>query len=118
MQEEGVEILFGTDAPQVFSVPGFSIHLEIAEMEAAGLTPEEILASATRAVGAYFKDKDQFGVIAPGMRADLVLLNGNPLDDLANLENPAGVMARGRWLSREAIDAELAEIAARAQAGN
>lgn len=113
MQEEGVEILFGTDAPQVFSVPGFSIHLEAEEMRAAGLSPQEILMSATANVGAYFKDKDTFGVIAPGARADLVLLNGDPLSDLSNLKSPAGVMVRGRWLSREMIDAELAAIAER-----
>ena len=113
LQEEGVEILFGTDAPQVFSVPGFSVHLEAAEMRAAGLTPEEILMSATANVGAYFTDKDMFGVIAPGARADLVLLNGDPLSDIDNLRTPAGVMVRGRWLSREEIDAELAAIAER-----
>ena len=113
LQEEGVEILFGTDAPQVFSVPGFSIHLEAEEMRAAGLTPEEILLSATANVGAYFKDKDSFGVITPGARADLVLLNGNPLSNLDNLRTPAGVMVRGRWLSREEIDAELKAIAER-----
>lgn len=113
LQDEGVEILFGTDAPQVFSVPGFSVHLEAAEMRAAGLTPEEILMSATANVGAYFKDKDAFGTIAPGARADLVLLNGNPLSDLNNLKHPAGVMVRGRWLSRAAIDTELTAIAER-----
>jgi len=115
MQAEGVEILFGTDAPQVFSVPGFSIHHEIAEMAAAGLSPEAILISATANVGAYFDDKDAFGVIAPNMRADLVLLDGNPLDDLENLKDPAGVMVRGRWIDRAEIDERLAEIEARAK---
>ncbi len=113
LQNEGVEILFGTDAPQLFSVPGFSVHREIDEMEAAGLAPMEILVSGTSAVGAYFADKDQFGTVAAGMRADLILLDANPLDDLDAMQNPAGVMVRGRWLSRDDLDRGLAEIAAR-----
>lgn len=113
LQDQGVEILFGTDAPQLFSVPGFSIHREIDEMEAAGLAPIDILASGTSAVGEYFADKDQFGTVAAGMRADLILLDENPLDDLNTMQNPAGVMVRGRWLSRGDIDQGLADIAAR-----
>jgi hypothetical protein len=115
LQEEGVEILFGTDAPQLFSVPGFSIHHEIDAMEAAGLKNIDILRSGTSAIGAYFKDVDQFGTIAPNMRADLILLESNPLDDLDNLKSPAGVMVRGTWLSRPEIEAELAAIEARAR---
>lgn len=114
LHEEGVELLFGTDAPQVFSVPGFSIHREIEEMEAAGLSEADILISATSAIGTYFADKDTFGVIAPGARADLVLLEANPMEDLSALKDPAGVMYRGNWLSREAIQQELAAIAERA----
>ncbi|GAB4522195.1 MAG: amidohydrolase family protein [Parvularculaceae bacterium] len=115
MADEGVEILFGTDAPQIFSVPGFSIHHEIAEMRAAGLTPAQILHSATGAVGAYFADKDRFGAIEPGHRADFLLTAGNPLEDLEALREPDGVMLRGRWLDREEIDRRLAEVAARAR---
>ena len=113
LQDAGVEVLFGTDAPQLFSVPGFSIHREIEEMAAAGLAPIEILASGTLAVGAYFADKDAFGTVAVGMRADLILLNANPLDDLSAMQHPAGVMVRGRWLSREDLDRGLAKIADR-----
>ncbi len=115
LHEEGVEVLFGTDAPQVFSVPGFSIHLEIEEMKASGLSNADILTSATSAIGAHFADEDTFGVIAPGARADLVLLDGNPMEDLAALKEPAGVMYRGNWLSREMIEQELSEIAERAR---
>ena len=114
MADEGVEILFGTDAPQRFSVPGFSIRHEIQEMSAAGLSNEQILFSATAAVGAYFEDKDQFGHIAEGMRADMILTARNPMTDLSALNRPDGVMVRGRWLSRAFIDQELEAIAARA----
>src|SRR5690606_27769961 len=79
LADGGVRILFGTDAPQVFSVPGFSIHREMKAMADAGLSNYTILASATRNVGEYYKDVDTFGQVAPGHRADLVLLAGNPL---------------------------------------
>lgn len=115
LQEEGVEILFGTDAPQLFSVPGFSIHHEIEEMMAAGMTEDQILKSATFSIGKYFEDKDTFGTIAPGMRADLILLDDNPLNDVNILKSPSGVMVRGQWISRKEIDRELAAIEARAK---
>ena len=115
MAEEGVEILFGTDAPQRFSVPGFSIKHEIDEMRAAGLSNEDILKSATLVVGEYFSNKDQFGQIKDGQRADMILTDANPLEDLSALENPQGVMVRGIWLSRETIDQELKAIEARAR---
>ncbi len=112
MQQEGVRILFGTDAPQLYSVPGFSIHHETKRMTDAGLTPYEILVSATRNVGDYFSDQDDFGTVAIGKRADLVLLAGNPLADIANLTAVEGVVLRGRWLPGAEIDARLARIEA------
>ncbi len=115
LAEEGVEILFGTDAPQLWSVPGFSIHHEIEAMQAAGLTPEQILVSGTSAVGAYFETFDAFGTVSPNGRADLILLNENPLENLDALKSPAGVMVRGQWISKGEIDQKLREIAVRTQ---
>ena len=111
MQEEGVGILMGTDAPQQFSVPGFSLHREMALMVDAGMTPHEVLTSGTLNVGRYFADKDQFGTIAAGQRADLILLDANPLTDIGNVAKSAGVMVRGRWLPKAEIDRRLEEIA-------
>ena len=108
----GARILMGTDAPQQFSVPGFSLHRELRHMSRAGMSPFAILASGTRSVGEYFRAQDSFGTVAPGQRADLVLLQANPLADVANVSRIAGVMARGRWLPREEIDAGLERIAA------
>ncbi len=113
MSDTGVGILFGTDAPQMFSVPGFSLHRETRIMLDAGLTPYQILRSATRNVGEYFSDKDAFGTVSVGNRADLVLLKANPLADIADLSRISGVMVRGRWLSRSDIDRKLTEIARR-----
>lgn len=112
LHEGGVQILMGTDAPQQFSVPGFSIHHELRKMAESGMTPYEILVTGTRNVGRYFEASDRFGVIAPGNRADMLLLQANPLQDLRNLERRSGVMVRGRWLPESEIRAGLARIAA------
>ncbi|WP_419950686.1 amidohydrolase family protein [Candidatus Palauibacter sp.] len=112
MNEAGVGILMGTDSPQMFSVPGFSIHRELEAMAEAGMTPYEILVSGTRAVGDYFQRYDSFGTVAAGRRADLILTNSNPLDDVANIADRAGVMVRGVWKSEEEIQQGLAAIAA------
>ncbi|GAB5410556.1 MAG: amidohydrolase family protein [Balneolaceae bacterium] len=110
MNTAGVLILMGTDAPQLFSVPGFSIHRELPKMVAAGMRPYEIIESGTKNVGLYFQDKDDFGTIEEGKRADLILVDSNPLDDVTNIQNHSGVMVRGKWLSKEMIDKKLAEI--------
>ena len=112
MNEAGVGILMGTDSPQMFSVPGFSIHRELAAMAEAGMSPYEILVSGTRNVGDYFQRYDSFGTVAAGRRADLILTNSNPLDDVANIADRAGVMVRGAWKSEAEIQEGLAAIAA------
>ncbi len=113
LADGGVGILFGTDSPQQFSVPGFSIYREIERMEEAGLTPYQILRSATYNVGQYFQRHDSFGVVAIGHRADLILLEENPLEDLDHLRRRVGVMVRGRWLPASELQEKLDEIAAR-----
>ena len=111
LHQGGVKILMGTDAPQQFSVPGFSLHRELLRMREAGMSPYEILKSGTVNVGQYFAKQDRFGTIAPGQRADLVLLHASPLANIANVEKIEGVMVRGRWLSRAALDEGLEKIA-------
>jgi imidazolonepropionase-like amidohydrolase len=112
LADGGVRILFGTDAPQIFSVPGFSVHRELKAMAAAGMSNYEILRSATRNVGEYLGTTDRFGIVAPGHRADLLLLNGDPLTDLGFVGSRAGVMLRGRWFSEPEIQARLEKIVA------
>lgn len=106
-------LLLGSDAPQVFNVPGFSLHHELASMVASGLSPYEAIRTGTVHPAAFFGAEDEFGRIAPGLSADFVLVDGNPLEDVGALREPAGVMVRGVWLDREALDARLAEIAER-----
>jgi hypothetical protein len=111
LYDGGVPVIFGTDAPQQFSVPGFSVHRETASMLEAGLTPYQIILTATRNAGEYYKDKARFGTVAAGQRADLVLVNGDPLKDVANVARRSGVMVRGRWLGEDEIQRRLAAIA-------
>ena len=111
LSDGGAGILLGTDSPQIFSVPGFSIHREMKAMADAGMSAWEILLSGTRNVGEYFQGRDSFGTVAVGRRADLLLLNANPLSDVANVADRAGVMFRGRWLPEEEIRRRLEEIA-------
>jgi len=113
MNNGGAQILMGTDSPQMFSVPGFSLHREVRAMAGAGMTPFEIVSSGSRAVGQYFAKSDLFGLVAPGHRADLVLYDENPLEDVEHLARVEGVMVRGRWLSEETIEAGLEAIEAR-----
>ena len=110
MNEHDVNILMGTDAPQLFSVPGFSIHRELEEMVAAEMSPYEIIKSGTYNVGQYFSNEDDFGTIAEGQRADLILVNENPLEDVGHIRNHSGVMVQGKWLSKEEIDKQLEKI--------
>ena len=112
LHQGGVRVLMGTDAPQQFSVPGFSIYRELHKMAESEMTPYEILATGTRNVGEYFKSSDKFGLVAGGHRADLLLLDANPLRDLGALQRRSGVMVRGRWLPESEITAELNRIAA------
>jgi len=111
LSDGGVEILLGSDAPQFYSVPGFSVHREMAVMVEAGMTPYQTLFTGTGAAAAYFADKDLAGVIAPGARADLLLVSGNPIDDIAQAAAIEGIMLRGQWIEKATIDARLQDIA-------
>jgi imidazolonepropionase-like amidohydrolase len=113
LRDAGAGLLLGSDAPQVFNVPGFSIHHELAMMVAAGLTPYEALRSGTINPAVFFGAEDEYGRVAAGLVADLLLVDDNPLDGLATVARPAGVMVRGRWLDRAELDDGLAAIAAR-----
>ena len=111
MQDGGVGLLLGSDAPQVFNVPGFSAQHELEMYVAAGLTNYQALVTATTNPAAFFKVEGEYGVVAPGASADLILLKGNPLEDITNLRMKEGVMVKGEWLPKEMIDQRLAEIA-------
>ena len=112
LSEGGVGILLGTDSPQIYSVPGFSIHREMRVMVESGLTPYQVLASGTRRVAEYLGTTATTGTVAVGKRADLILVNGNPLKDVANVARRAGVVVNGQWLPESQIQERLHEISA------
>ncbi len=110
LHEAGVPIIMSSDSPQVFNVPGFSIHNEIKSMQEAGLSAAEILKSGSSNVALYFEKVGEFGEIKQGASADFVLVSGNPLEDLNNLKSVEGVMLRGEWIPKEKLTEELARI--------
>jgi hypothetical protein len=109
MADGGVELVAGTDAPGVpGTMPGFSLHDDLDELEASGLTRFQAMSTATRAPGTLIrrtKGGEPFGVVAPGYRADLILSAGNPLASLATLRTPVGVMVQGQWRDATALKA-------------
>ena len=108
-QQNGVDLLLGSDAPQVFNVPGFSIHHEMKYMVDAGLTPYQTLRTGTVNIAAYLNKPDS-GVIKTGNVSDLVLLNGNPLTDINQTRNIEGVMMGTNYLSKDYIQKELKKL--------
>jgi imidazolonepropionase-like amidohydrolase len=108
-QHYDVGLLLGCDAPQVFNVPGFSTHHELQYLVTAGLTPYQALRTGTVNVGKYL-NMDKSGTIAVGSIADLVLVGGNPLVDIAQTNKIEGVMLEGRWLSKAYIENGLKNL--------
>lgn len=117
LHDEGAGLLLGSDAPQVWNVPGISAHQELHAIVAAGLTPYEALETGTRNVATYFGVLDRAGTVETGKWADLILIDANPLVTIENTRRLAGVMIRGRWLPRDELDDRLAAIAARYERG-
>jgi imidazolonepropionase-like amidohydrolase len=107
MNAAGVRMLAGTDsaAPNVF--PGFALHESIADLVEAGLTPMKALQAATSAPAEFLDLSAQQGTITPGKRADLLLLDANPLDDIHNTQKIRAVIVNGKLLDRAALDAIL-----------
>ena len=108
--DAGVPFALGSDAPQWWNVPGFSAHRELKSLVAAGFTPFQALQSGTINPARYFGTSSSTGTVARGMRADLVLLDANPLQDIANTTRIAGVMINGRWMGRAELDERLAKL--------
>jgi len=109
--KNGVGLLLGCDAPQVFNVPGFSTHHELAYLVDAGLTPYEALKTGTVNVAGFMKRNDM-GTIKKGNVSDLVLLSDNPLTNIRNSQKIEGVMLGKLWLSKEYIEKSLSIIKA------
>ena len=109
LRDAGARILLGTDK----IVPGFSLHGELHYLVKAGLTPYEAIRAGTYDAADFLHALEDFGTIAVGRRADLILVEANPLRDVANIARRAGVMVRGRWLPQAELQTMLEEMGAR-----
>jgi len=108
LQDAGVRLLVGTDTPAPCLVPGFSVRLELEDLVEAGLTPYQALRAATANAGEFLGIPS--GTIAPGQRADLLLLRANPLSNVRNVSELDGVILNGRWLPHEQLQAMLNKL--------
>jgi imidazolonepropionase-like amidohydrolase len=116
LNRAGVPILAGSDCPNPFVYPGFSLHDELGLLVRSGLTPAEALRTATINPARFLGMTDSLGTVARGKIADLVLLDANPLTDIANTKRVRAVIQGGRLLNRDTLDAMLARARARAAA--
>jgi len=111
-RDAGVRLLVGTDAMNPSVVPGFSVHDELRDLVHAGLTPYEALRAATAGPAEFLGASAEFGTIAVGRRADLILVGADPLVDVAAASRRIGVMLRGRWFPESELEANLGATAA------
>ncbi|HET9252780.1 MAG TPA: amidohydrolase family protein [Candidatus Eisenbacteria bacterium] len=109
LDKAGCPILAGSDSPQIFMVPGFALHRELEALVAAGLSPYAALTAATRNPHRYLGDPER-GTIAPSQKADLVLLDGNPLEDIRNASRVSGVLTGGAWHDAARLRSLLDEV--------
>jgi len=120
LSDAGVPLITGTDAPAIPGMaPGSSLHDDLDRLVATGLSPQQVLTAAARAPGEMmaraFPAQTRFGTVTPGSRADLLLSAANPLEGLATLRKPLGVMAGGRWYDDKALQGLLQGVAKRYQ---
>lgn len=111
LHRNGVQLLAGTDAMGIpMVVPGSSLLRELYLLSQSGLTPYEAIRTATVNPANFLGKEKEFGTIAVGKRADLLLLESNPLENLAALNQPLGVLVRGKWLPRERLHELLSAL--------
>jgi imidazolonepropionase-like amidohydrolase len=111
MHAAGIPTMAGTDSTAPNLVPGFALHDSIADFVQAGFTPMEALQAATSKPAEFLARSNQQGTIAPGQRADLVLLGANPLDDIHNTQKIHAVILKGKYLDPTMLDALLDKAA-------
>lgn len=113
LSQHGAGLLTGTDTEIPYLVPGFTVIDEIGHLAAAGLSMHEALRAATVSPAETLHVGREAGAVSVGKRADLILLNADPLIDSRNLWQLEGVMAAGRWSTRDAIEGRIRELLSR-----
>ncbi|MEK9614138.1 MAG: amidohydrolase family protein [Flavobacteriaceae bacterium] len=107
MHKRGIPFMAGTDTPIGFLIPGYSLHQELEELNLSGLSPLEVLQTATSNPAHYFNLQDSLGRIKKGYLADLVVLTKNPLDTISNTKTIDAVIKNGKYLNRTYLDSLL-----------
>ncbi len=107
LHKAGVPMVMSSDSPQVFNVPGFSIHREIESMSIAGMSNYEILKTGSVNCADYFEESGDWGVLRAGAAAEFVMVQKNPLEDLATLQNPQGIMIQGKFVPKDELSRQL-----------
>ncbi len=110
LHKHGAGLLAGTDTPNPYIVPGFSLHRELEHLVGAGLTPAEALATSTTNVARYLGRERDTGCIAPGCRANLILVASNPLEDIRNLRTLRAVLLGQRWIPHDELQVQLESL--------
>jgi hypothetical protein len=105
----GIPLLVGSDSLDPFVFPGDSLHRELAEFVQAGFTPMEAIQAATRGSAQFLSREKDSGTVEPGKAADLVLLDANPLENIANTRKILAVIRNGNYFDRAALDSMLAK---------
>lgn len=113
LKEADVDIMAGTDTPIALLTPGYSLHEELKLLVKSGLTPLETIEAATVRPAQYFGLEDELGTVGEGKRADLILLDANPLEDIENTTAIRAVMKNGQLHDRAALDKMLESAAVR-----
>lgn len=112
LHEGGAQLLLGTDTVKPGTLPGFSLHEELANFVAAGMTPCEAIRAGTADAAIFLHQQSEFGTVATGLRADLLLVESNPLQDVRNVSKRVGVMVNGHWFTERELTQRLATLRA------
>ncbi len=110
LHNAGAKLLLGTDCGNPFVFPGWSLHEELQNFISAGLTPYEAIKAGTKNAAEHLGKSDEFGTVEVGKRADLILIDDNPLKDVSNVKKISGVMVGGMWFSKQELDGMLQQL--------
>jgi imidazolonepropionase-like amidohydrolase len=109
----GAHLLLGTDTMKVGTLPGYSLREELDNFAAAGMTPYQAIRAGTADAAKFLHQENEFGLVSKGLRADLILVDANPLADVKNVSKLAGVVAGGRWITALDLNRQLVALRAK-----
>jgi imidazolonepropionase-like amidohydrolase len=109
----GAHLLLGSDTMKVGTLPGYSLREELENFAAAGMTPYEAIRAGTADAAKFLHQENEFGLVGKGLRADLILVDANPLADVKNVSKLTGVLAGGRWFTAEDLHRQQVDLRAK-----